>query len=324
MACTVNTPSINLSTSGGVLSAVANISAPAATVAPNPLSIASDGLFVDGSDGWIGLPSALAYSSTTSSGDASCFVVTSSVDVRAFLSPGMKVMLVHGGVTKFFVVVAVAAGTITLWAGSAYTLAAGAITVPFFSPADLPAGFPDLPTTAPPAVAYEGMTVTWIADAANGIEYTIKFRTAEATYKWRVIGGPPMTAVVATGQNVQSAAYVDLGTVGPSIALPRAGDWIFAYSCQSTAAGAGNVTEWVLMAYALSGGTTYAAADADAAATMAQIANFGLLPVTASMPSRPHTGIVTGTTVTAKYRNNNATTITVANRRIAALPVRII
>lgn len=314
MACTVNTPSVTLATAGGVLSATANISAPAATIAPNPLSILSDGLFVDGSDGWLALPTTLAYSSTTSSGDAACFVVTSSVDVRAFLSPGMKVMLIHGGVTKFFIVVAVAAGTITLWAGSVYTLSAGAITVPSFSPADLPAGFPDLPTTQPPVVAYEGMTITMIADGTNGVEWTLKFRSAEATYKWRCVGGDPLFAEVTANENlVSTVAYSALtGTAGPSITVARAGDYMVGIGCRPNNA-TDNVQQF--MSYDI-GGT--GAVDAD---SISVLANTGAASISRT---RRKNAIAAATALVSKYKGNFGTGMNFENRWMTVIPVRII
>jgi hypothetical protein len=44
--------------------------------------------------------------------------------------------------------------------------------------------------------------------------------------KWKFLGGPPLVALVAAGETIGSTgAYVALATPGPSITLPRAGDY---------------------------------------------------------------------------------------------------
>lgn len=317
MACTVNTLSITLSTLGGVLSANSNISAPVATAAPNLLSIAADGLFVDGSDGWVVLPASLAYSSTTGATDAACYICTSSVDLSVYLTPGMKCSLVHGGVTKYFRVVAVAAGTITLWGGSAYSLSAGAITSPMFSAAERPALFPSLPTTIPPAVAYEGMEVTLIADAASGVEWYLKFRSAEATYKWRVVGGAPLFNEVTAQQATASAAYTPLGTAGPSITPSRAGDYIVAIGCWIATTGS-NANDGY-MSYDIGGS---GAGDADAMISGGSAGGTNLS--TSGSRERPKTITVAGTALVAKYRVPGAVSTNFGNRWMRVTPVRII
>lgn len=61
-------------------------------------------------------------------------------------TPGTKLQLTHSAAVKYFIVTAVAfaAGdtTVTVYGGTDYTLAAGAITLPFFSRDRSPASFP--------------------------------------------------------------------------------------------------------------------------------------------------------------------------------------
>jgi hypothetical protein len=65
-------------------------------------------------------------------------------------SAGMKVRLTHGGATKYFIIMQVAAGLgftgLWLYGGTDYTLAAGAITDFRYSPTKAPLGFPLDPT----------------------------------------------------------------------------------------------------------------------------------------------------------------------------------
>lgn len=53
--------------------------------------------------------------------------------------------LVQSGVPGYFFVTAIAAGTITLYGGTDYVLAASAITLPYFSKVKSPIGFPFSP-----------------------------------------------------------------------------------------------------------------------------------------------------------------------------------
>ena len=84
----------------------------------------------------------------------------------------------------------------------------------------------------------DGDEVYLEVDAANGIEWHLVYRTAEATYKWRFLGGPPMSSEVATSENTTSVTYAALATAGPSITLPRAGDYQVELGCYLVVASA--------------------------------------------------------------------------------------
>lgn len=63
------------------------------------------------------------------------------------------------------------------------------------------------------------------ADAANGILWHLVYESTETTYKWRYLGGPPMVTEILTDESTASAAFADLATAGPSITVPRGGDY---------------------------------------------------------------------------------------------------
>jgi hypothetical protein len=94
-------------------------------------------------DGWI----AAGETWTFDAADAPTFTfkITGS-DLTAKYTPGTKLKLTHSAAVKYFIVTAsaFAAGdtTVTVYGGTDYTLAAGAITLPFFSRMKGPAGFP--------------------------------------------------------------------------------------------------------------------------------------------------------------------------------------
>lgn len=70
-------------------------------------------------------------------------------------------------------------------------------------------------------------------DATNGILWHVVYESTDASaYKWRYLGGPPLAIEVLTAESPGSTgAYVDMATVGPSLTIPRLGD----YTCTISA-----------------------------------------------------------------------------------------
>lgn len=97
-------------------------------------------------DGWI----AAGETWTFAAADAPTFTFTVPTDLTAKYTAGTRLKLTHAAAVKYFIVTAsaFAAGdtTVTVYGGTDYTLAAGAITLPFFSRQKSPAGFPLDPT----------------------------------------------------------------------------------------------------------------------------------------------------------------------------------
>lgn len=144
-------------------------------------------------------------------------------------------------------------------------------------------------------------------DAANGIQWHLGYETSESTFKWRMLGGPDMEAVVETGEGTGSASFVALATVGPSIAIPRAGDYDVTTGCNGGYSG----TQTGMMSYDI-GGT--GAVDADG--------------VSQSWFSSDHTRVkrkagLTSVTLTAKYKQTGGAATSFGKRRIRIRPVRI-
>src|SRR3990172_5460225 len=94
------------------------------------------------SDGW----NADSTTWTFGAADAPSYTVTATGDFTGTISAGMKFQLTHSASTKYFIVTktAFAAGdtTLTLYGGTDYTLAAGAITAVSYSTHRAPYGFP--------------------------------------------------------------------------------------------------------------------------------------------------------------------------------------
>lgn len=91
--------------------------------------------------GWVDAP-ALTFSAA----DAPVYTVTCSGDYTYTIPVGARITLIHSGATKYFIVVKTSYSspntTFTLYGGTDYTLAAGAITNPYYSIAKAPVGFP--------------------------------------------------------------------------------------------------------------------------------------------------------------------------------------
>lgn len=152
-------------------------------------------------------------------------------------------------------------------------------------------------------------------DATNGIMWHFRYVAAEATYKWRFLGGPGLFSEVTTAENTASGSYVALTTAGPSIALPRSGDYEVTPRMHD---GANSNATGGAMSYDI-GGT--GAVDADM--TLAQAGSNGAgtaLPGSASRLRRK-TGLGT-VTLTAKYRTIAGTT-TPTNRSLRVTPIRV-
>lgn len=88
-------------------------------------------------------------------------------------------------------------------------------------------GYPPRGTTLPGAPA-DGDEYVYTADAAAGVEWHLKYRAGSASaYKWEFVGGSPLGAAVLTDEAITSSgAWVDTATVGPTLTLPLAGDYL--------------------------------------------------------------------------------------------------
>jgi hypothetical protein len=160
-------------------------------------------------------------------------------------------------------------------------------------------------------------TVSLVADPANNIAWLLQYNSA--TGFWYFQGGPPMSAIVDTAESTSSTTYADLATVGPSLTLPRAGDYIVQVGMRRNSASNNIVSEgW--MSYQV--GATVAV-DNDAAVDSETGTNAsdgdGI-----SVP-RTKTGLAASTVLTGKYKKSGASTlaVTFSQRFITALPVRI-
>lgn len=85
--------------------------------------------------------------------------------------------------------------------------------------------------SSPPLSPLDGDIWILPADDTNGIDWKFVYDSAETTYKWRFVGGPPLevdgtpsVAVSSATQVGTSGYYYDPTTM--SLVVPRAGDYL--------------------------------------------------------------------------------------------------
>lgn len=144
-----------------------------ANSSPTPnqlLPLDSSGLFptsvVPGAP-WTPISGTLTYLST----DAPTFVATTSADLTGTISLGMRIRLVQT-TTKYFIVTAITATTITLYGGTDYTLIVAAISAVYYASDKAPYGFPLSPEK-------------WMVELADSAD---RIQTAPVSGTWYNIG----------------------------------------------------------------------------------------------------------------------------------------
>lgn len=85
--------------------------------------------------------------------------------------------------------------------------------------------------TSLPGTPVDGQEIFYVADAANGVIWHLRYNAAGSGYRWEFVGGAPKRSTVNTDETfTKSLTYVDAATVGPQITLPLAGDYAYSYS----------------------------------------------------------------------------------------------
>lgn len=167
-----------------------------------------------------------------------------------------------------------------------------------------------LVSALPPTPLF-GDRCTYIADAINGIYWNLVYDT-KTPYGWKVVGGPPLFAEVATSVGTTSTTYAALGgSAGPSITLPLAGD----YDVEVGSSRSATVSTIESHSYDI-GGT--GAVDADASVSQ------GSGGVTEDSGTRPRrkTGLTAAIALVSKYKTGGGTG-TFRNRWMRVMPIRV-
>lgn len=82
-----------------------------------------------------------------------------------------------------------------------------------------------------PGSPVNGQECNYLADSTNGVVWRLKYRTASS--KWHFIGGGSMSHSVDASESraVVALTWADLTTVGPTLTIPLAGDYIVEFGC---------------------------------------------------------------------------------------------
>lgn len=95
--------------------------------------------------------------------------------------------------------------------------------------------------TSLPASPNDQDEYAYLADATNGIVWRFKYNSgSSSTYKWEFIGGSKLSAAVATIESTTSTSFADIATAGPSVVVPRAGEYYIVEHVQASNSAAGN------------------------------------------------------------------------------------
>jgi hypothetical protein len=183
------------------------------------------------------------------------------------------------------------------------------------------AGSVIVPTVAlasfPPATPQDGQMVELILPASfdpvggQPIRWLCRFDVG--TNAWHVAGAP-LYAEVLTNEGTASGTYVDLATVGPSITLPRGGDYNIEIGCYPQALDSPGLFMSYQAGAAAASDTDAAKGDAGAAASSMSFN---------SARAREKTGLAASAAITAKYRSGTGGSGGFANRWMRIVPIRI-
>jgi hypothetical protein len=165
-----------------------------------------------------------------------------------------------------------------------------------------------------PVAPVDGQECFFLADAANGVVWALKYRAASASaFKWEFIGGPPLSAIIATSESTASITYVALTTAGPTVTAPLAGDYAVLAMYEGISSVAAN---GFAMSYQI--GAT-AASDGDRAVGYSAVAS-GPVVIAHELPKL---GIAAATAFSARYRAVTGGTATFVRRQLFLRPIRV-
>lgn len=168
--------------------------------------------------------------------------------------------------------------------------------------------------STPPASPVDGMLWRLPAASGSGIYWLFQYDSSQATYKWVFIGGPPMSHEILTDETTSSTTYVDLTTVGPTLTLPRGGDYKTEFGAQMYNATGSNAAVAAIKRGAA------ATSDNDSIFIQNPTANL-VLPGSRSLII---TGMAASDVVKVQYKSSAATAAHALRRYMMITPIRII
>jgi hypothetical protein len=170
--------------------------------------------------------------------------------------------------------------------------------------------------TTPPVTPADGDLWCLPVDTTNGVMWMFRYRAASASvYKWEFVGGSSLIASVLAAENIStSGAFVNAATVGPAIVVPRAGDYDLQGRVRLNKSAADTQIQFTVGI-----GDHNGSGQTVSGVTSSYAANAFTLPFSRG----PFTGLAASTELRMKYFQAAAGTLTIADRFLWLLPLRI-
>jgi hypothetical protein len=174
---------------------------------------------------------------------------------------------------------------------------------------------PSVGTTLPSA-PYDGQEYFYVADAAAGVVWHLRYRAASPNpEKWERVGGPPLYGSIQPQSAITNVNYETSGVVGPDLPTPLSGVYDVHFGCNAY-----NLHTAVQTVYASFARGATEALDTDAIiSTLA--ANGG--PGRDGSARLVRTALVAGGSVRYRARCSAGGSAYITDRWISSRPVRV-
>ena len=169
-----------------------------------------------------------------------------------------------------------------------------------------------------PVAPFDGQRVVFLADAAKGVVWDLVYRAASpSAYKWEAARGGALVAwVPGPATRGVASAIGDFVVPGPSVVVPRAGDYVVAMSANVTATGGVAGSLHAIDAWRSTGGGSLVAQ----ASWNAPAANFQM---TIGVVAAPCDGLAAGDVVRMQGYTQTSILATFDSRSLSVTPVRV-
>lgn len=168
--------------------------------------------------------------------------------------------------------------------------------------------------TSLPGSPTDGQEVYYVADAANGVLWHLRYRAAASgSFKWEFLGGTELYASNDTLQTAITSATYIAPTAPISLTLPLAGDYMFTVMANVWNANSGFYNTWL----------SYAATGDSQATADARGATSAISPVSVSAAKTTRITSVAGAQYNERVRVDSGGSATISGRRLMARPVRV-
>lgn len=180
------------------------------------------------------------------------------------------------------------------------------------------AGGPGAPALTLPGSPTDGQQAI-LTDSIAAPTYNWLLQWSAAASKWLFIGGSPANAQVDTAESLNSVAYVDVATAGPSFTTPRGGSYLLSYGALIQWNTGTDGSMWV--SPKIGAGAT---SDTDGAVGVAAGVNATQNGAQVSVSrTKLFTGIASSNLLKLQYREGTASALNVANRFLTVTPIAL-